>query len=66
MHASLTNQHRTPHLSNLLEALIVVEEEGEVLVGDVHFAVAALFPVLLNCLLATAERVLVNLQCVCV
>ena len=44
--------------------LVVLEEEGEVLVADVHLSVAAHSPVLLHRVLAPGEGVLVHLNTV--
>ena len=46
---------------DLGQLLVILEEEGQILVGDVHIRVPALSLVLLYCRLASAEGVLVDL-----
>ena len=47
-------------LPNLFKFFVVLQEEGEVLVGDVDVAVAAVLSVLLDRRAAAGERVLVH------
>lgn len=49
-------------LSDLLQSLVILEEEGEVLEGDVHVAIPSLLPVFLHCHPTSGVRVLVDLR----
>ena len=49
------------NLSDLLEAFVVIEEEGEILEWHIDFAVAAFRAMLLHCRATATEGVLVDL-----
>ena len=54
-------KHSSSDLSDLLQPGIILQEESQVLVGDVHVTVASLLPVLLHWCSASREGVLVDL-----
>lgn len=59
---AFVRQHAPPpHLSDFLQLLVVLQEEGQVHKGHVHIGVAAIFPVLLYRVFPPGEGVLVHL-----
>ena len=49
------------HLFDLCEFLVILQEEGEVLVGDIHLRVTTKLLVFLLCVSPTRERILGDL-----
>lgn len=58
---AFVRQLALPHLSDFLQLLVVLQEEGQVHKGHVHIGVAAIFPVLLYRVFSPGEGVLVHL-----
>lgn len=50
------------HLSNLCQAFIILQEEGEVLIRDIHFGVASKLAMLFFCISPPTECILEYLR----
>ena len=57
-----THTHTHTHLFDLCQFLVILHEEREVLVGDIHLSVATQPLMLLLCITTTRESILCNLR----
>ena len=57
-----TTPFNVPHLFDVGQLVIVVKEEGQVLVGDVHSRVATVFLMLFLCVTASGKGIFRDLQ----
>lgn len=51
-----------PHLSDLFQLFIILQEESQVHEGDINIRVTAVLPVLFHCVLSSRKCMLVDLQ----